>query len=278
MNWPGAPLNTIVSEENASFWDELCGSHLAQHLGITDASPDSLKKFDDWYMDYYPYLRRHVRFDALAGKDVLEVGLGYGTIAQMLAASGGRYRGLDIAAGPVAMVNHRLAQHGLSGNAQQGSVLAAPFADASFDYVVSIGCLHHTGDLQKALDEVWRVLRPGGEAMVMVYYAYSYRRWIYHPGATLRYLLWDKLGIGRAPVASAPERAMYDSNSKGEAAPETLFVSAGAMQRLCTRWQEVQVFRENTVQESVFKDASRESLNRWLGPLLGLDIYCHLKK
>lgn len=93
----------------------------------------SLKKFDDWYFAFYPYLFVHIPFEDMKGKDVLEIGLGYGTVSQRLAEAGARYRGLDIAPGPVTMVNHRLNQADLEGQAQQGSILQAPFADASFD-------------------------------------------------------------------------------------------------------------------------------------------------
>ena len=40
-------------EKNSEFWDELCGSHLAKSLGITDSSVISLKKFDTWYYDFW---------------------------------------------------------------------------------------------------------------------------------------------------------------------------------------------------------------------------------
>ena len=45
-----------IDKRNAAFWDELCGSSLAISLDIKDSSPASLKRFDDWYFDYYPYL------------------------------------------------------------------------------------------------------------------------------------------------------------------------------------------------------------------------------
>ena len=45
-----------IDQANMAFWDELCGSTDAQSLGITDSSPQTLKLFDDWYMDFYPYL------------------------------------------------------------------------------------------------------------------------------------------------------------------------------------------------------------------------------
>lgn len=141
-----------ITSKNSDFWNELCGTTLARYLGITDSSKESLAKFDNWYFDFYPYLFDHIPFDSLKGKDVLEVGLGYGTVSQRLAESGANYIGLDVAAGPVDMVNHRLDQKGLSGEARQGSILEPPFATDSFDAIVAIGCLHHTGNLKLAID------------------------------------------------------------------------------------------------------------------------------
>ena len=138
-------------------------------------------------MDFYPYLERYVAFDELQGKKVLEVGLGYGTVGQKIAESGADYTGLDIAEGPVSMMNHRLGQCGLPGKAIQGSILEAPFEDETFDRVVAIGCYHHTGDTKRAISETARILKPGGQALVMVYNAYSYRRWLRSPLDTWRY-------------------------------------------------------------------------------------------
>ena len=116
---------TEISKLNASFWDELCGSQLAKFLGIKDSSIESLKKFDDWYFDFYPYLYRHIPFENMKGKTVLDIGLGYGTVAQKLAEAGVGYMGLDIAQGPVSMANQRFAQNTLPGRAVQGSMYPA---------------------------------------------------------------------------------------------------------------------------------------------------------
>ncbi len=110
-----------IDAANSAYWDELCGTPLAKSLGISDASPASLKKFDDWYFDFYPYLLEEVPVAEFDGRDVLEIGLGYGSLSQRIAESGARYVGLDIAAGPVEMVRHRLRQTGLPGEVGQGN-------------------------------------------------------------------------------------------------------------------------------------------------------------
>ena len=52
-----------------------------------------------------------------------------------------------------------------------------PFADDSFDVVYSNGVLHHTPDTAGAVREIHRVLRPGGQARVMLYHRGSAAYW-----------------------------------------------------------------------------------------------------
>src|SRR5829696_8002487 len=66
-----------IDEENASFWDELCGSSLARSLGIESADQGSLRRFDEEYMRIYPYLWRYLDLDSVRGRRVLEIGLGF---------------------------------------------------------------------------------------------------------------------------------------------------------------------------------------------------------
>ena len=44
------------------------------------------------------------------------------------------------------------------------------FPDGSFDFVWSWGVIHHSSNTERILKEIWRVLRPGGEAIIMVYH------------------------------------------------------------------------------------------------------------
>jgi len=45
-----------IGSVNMSSWKELCGSHAANVVGVTGTSPQSLKRFDDWFLGFYPYL------------------------------------------------------------------------------------------------------------------------------------------------------------------------------------------------------------------------------
>lgn len=269
-----------ISNRNSEFWNELCGSQLAKVLGINDSSVESLKKFDDWYFDFYPYLFNHIPFPDLKGKDVLEVGLGYGTVAQKLAQDGANYRGLDIAAGPVEMVNHRLRQMGVAGEAIQGSILEPPFEPASFDAIVAIGCLHHTGDLRRAVEKCWDLLRPGGCLIFMVYYAYSYRRFRMAPAETSRYMARELMGYrGVVGQSNAVERAAYDANSEGGGAPHTDWVSIRSMRDICGKFSSFSAQIENIDQEPPFSRTPRVKLMETHWPrIVGLDLYARATK
>ena len=263
-----------LDRKNADFWSELCGSKQAKLVGISDFSPRSLKRFDEWYFNYYPHLFVHIPFTEMEGLDVLEVGLGYGTVSQRLAEWGARFVGLDITPGAVDLVNGRLHQAGLPGEARVGSILDAPFENESFDRIVTIGCLHHTGDLARSIDECWRILRPGGQLVFMVYNAYSLRRWVQARGATAKLWLRERLGY-RGPLASAPgERTDYDTNEAGEEAPHLDVVSVTSLRHLCRRFTHFAYAREHILQEPPFAHRTRNELLKTFWPRVGgTDIY-----
>lgn len=264
---------------NAEFWAELCGTHLARSLGVVDASAESLARFDRAYWEMYPYLGRYLPWHS--GERVLEIGLGYGTVGQWLAERGLVYHGLDISPGPVAMMAHRLEMLGVeeaSARITQGSALAIPHPDESFDVVVTIGCLHHTGDLARAVAEVYRVLRPGGEATVMVYNRHSYRHAVMLPLQSLR------RGVWRDPRRRAEfVRAAYDANADGSAAPSTQFTSVAEVRRMFAGFTQVNVRRENC-DDFILRLAGRTLVVRRavflnnLGRIAGSDLYVTTRK
>jgi len=274
-----AKVQGSTDTANAAFWDELCGTSLARQLGISDRSPASVKRFDDFYLGFYPYLLERVPVASMKGKRVLEVGLGYGTLGQKIAESGADYVGLDIAEGPVEMMNHRLQMSGGQGRAQRGSMVNCPLPDSSVDCVVSIGCFHHTGDARKCFDETWRVLRPGGNAYLMVYNQLSYRQWINWPLRTLRTLLSER-GLGQAPAVTDSQRAAYDANSSGAGAPETAFFSTRTLRSMLSKFSRLEMRLENCDQVSIRGHTlvPRRLLLMTFGRAAGLDIYISATK
>jgi SAM-dependent methyltransferase len=168
----------------------------------------------------------------------------------------------------------------LPGRAEQGSILAAPFPEASFDCIITIGCLHHTGDMRRAIAECSRLLRPGGSLLVMVYYAYSYRRWMQARRQTLNYL-WKEICGYRGVCAPQTEREKwdYDHNSEGTVAPHTDFISVRSLRYLCREFSEFRYQLRNISQEPPFSKRSRSELleTRWPG-LCGLEIYATARK
>jgi ubiquinone/menaquinone biosynthesis C-methylase UbiE len=60
-----------------------------------------------------------------------------------------------------------------------------PFQDSSFDIVTAMGVLHHTPNIDKAIEEIYRVLKPGGKIVLMLYHKNSILYRVYMP---LRFL------------------------------------------------------------------------------------------
>ena len=199
----------------------------------------------------------------------------YGTMATELMSKGAIYHGLDIAEGPVEMARYRADLLNRKVDIRQGSILDCPFDDESFDHVVSIGCLHHTGDLGGAIERVYRLVKPGGGATIMVYHGRSYRQWCKQPWATLRETLASN---DDRRAATERLRGAYDKNQSGAAAPETDFVSKQELKSLCRKFSKIDIIAENIGADLLFKRVSRPTALKYFGRWLGLDLYCRLEK
>ncbi len=119
-----------------------------------------------------------IQFERWRNRDVLEVGCGLGTDGINFARAGARYTGIDLTESSIELVEKRFELERLKACLQVADAEALPFEDASFDLVYSHGVLHHTPDTQRAIDELHRVLRPGGAAMVMLYHKRSYNYYV----------------------------------------------------------------------------------------------------
>lgn len=113
---------------------------------------------------------------ALKGLRVLEIGIGSGYHAELLARKGARVTGIDLASPAVELTRTRFEQRGLEGtfevwDAEQDR---ADFG-RSFDVVWSWGVIHHSAHTARIVRNVERWLRPDGTFAGMVYHRDSSR-------------------------------------------------------------------------------------------------------
>lgn len=158
-----APLQDQVRK----FWDDTpCDSRLSGH------DRESRAYFHDIERQRYalqPHILEILSWIDWRGKRVLEIGSGVGTDARRIIAAGGIYTGINIDRGSTEATSRALRAFGCSGAVRQGDATALDFPDGAFDVAYAFGVLHHIPDAEKAVAEIRRVLKPGGELLVMLY-------------------------------------------------------------------------------------------------------------
>lgn len=130
-------------------------------------------------------LRRHMAaeempLEDLKGKSVLEIGPGAGGHSALFAVHGAHVTSVDVTPQRAQATQRKfdlLGEKAAGCRAMQGDAENLPFADDSFDIVYSNGVLHHTNDTERAIGETYRVLKPGGRAVIMLYCKSSWHYW-----------------------------------------------------------------------------------------------------
>lgn len=128
---------------------------------------ESVRHYLPWRR--YPF-EQLIPYDELHDLDVLEIGVGQGTHAQLIAPHCKSFVGIDLTESASNATRSRLEQAAISGEIHQMDAEMMTFPDLSFDYIWSWGVIHHSSNTGNVLREMARVLRPGGRTSVMVYY------------------------------------------------------------------------------------------------------------
>lgn len=100
------------------------------------------------------------------GKSVLDVGTGDGSYAREAAARGAHVAGVDADAAMLRAARDRADSRGLSFELTEGRVESLPFEDNTFDVVFAVTVLCFVGDAERAVQEMARVLVPGGRLVL----------------------------------------------------------------------------------------------------------------
>jgi ubiquinone/menaquinone biosynthesis C-methylase UbiE len=166
------PVQSKVKKQVQNFWQNSpCDSWFTNEPVGTSAFYRSL---DAHRYKVHPRLCSAVGFEKTDGLRVLEIGCGCGSEAERFARAGAHYIAVDLTNAAVSITQERFRLSKLNGCFVQGDAENLPFSDGSFDLVYSHGVLHHTPDTPKTIREVYRVLSPGGRAIVMLYYRNSF--------------------------------------------------------------------------------------------------------
>ena len=179
-----------MTSDVKTFWNtEACGTHFIQDA--TDER-DFFAKFREFRYRTEWHIPLLVPFAEAKGKKVLEIGIGNGADAVMFAFQGAEYTGVDLTDAALDATRRHFAALGLHGTFLEGNAERLSLADESFDWIYSYGVLHHTPNTQRAFDEVYRVLRPGGRAIIMLYHKHSFNYYV-RIGAYMRLRLSIKI-------------------------------------------------------------------------------------
>lgn len=134
-----------------------------------------------------PFIFDFAKFNSARGLKVLEIGVGMGADYLEWLKAGALAAGVDLSAASIERARQRAELAGYQPDLRVADAEQLPFADNSFDVVYSYGVMHHSPNTERCLREARRVLKPGGQARVMVYH---------HPSITGA-MLWLRYGIFR---------------------------------------------------------------------------------
>jgi ubiquinone/menaquinone biosynthesis C-methylase UbiE len=173
-------------EANRSWWEANPMRYdWSQEIACPEFSREFYEEIDRRFLSnvraYMPWKRVPfdplIDFDSLRDQDVLEIGVGSGSHAALLSRYARSFNGIDLTDYAVKSTNRRLELFGLRGDVRQMDAEQMEFPDASFDFIWSWGVIHHSANTRRILEQMRRVLRPGGRAITMVYHR---NFWSYH--------------------------------------------------------------------------------------------------
>jgi ubiquinone/menaquinone biosynthesis C-methylase UbiE len=153
-----------------------CGAHVARAFEFgTREYFDAIEHHR--YIEASPWMKEVIGFDRFSGKRLLEIGFGTGTDLLSFARGGALVTGVDLTPRSIEIARRRFEVYDQQGQFLIGDGENLSFPDESYDAVYSFGVLHHTPNTEQAIRELHRVLRPGGEALVMLYNRSSLFYW-----------------------------------------------------------------------------------------------------
>jgi 2-polyprenyl-3-methyl-5-hydroxy-6-metoxy-1,4-benzoquinol methylase len=122
--------------------------------------------YEQWERQFLDYMQPHAA-DFFPGKKILDAGCGNGRFAYYAAKYGAEVWAIDL--GPAVEVARRNTE-ARNVHVVQADLHDPPFELESFDFIYSIGVLHHLPNPEAAFQNLLRFLKPGGAVQIYLYW------------------------------------------------------------------------------------------------------------
>jgi len=206
------------------FWNNAsCGEDL--YLGGLTKQDYNLQSAERYRLE--PYIETFARFAEAKQLRVLEIGIGLGADHQRFAEAGAELFGIDLTSRAINHTSCRLQAFGLTSVLSIGDAEILTFDHDFFDLVYSWGVLHHTPSTDKAVAEVFRVLKTGGIARIMIYHKWSF----------VGLMLWFRYGL----LHGKPWTSLKSIYGKYLESPGTKAYSFSEATKLMHQFRDVQI-------------------------------------
>ena len=130
-------------------------------------------KMEEYVLRTGPWLKAWFQSNSFEGLRCLDLGSGSGIFSSMLSRRGAHVTAIDLTDTAVNLTRKTAAFFECAVSPVRCDAECNPFDNEAFDFIFSWGVLHHTHDMNTALKELSRILKPGGRGMMMVYHRCS---------------------------------------------------------------------------------------------------------
>lgn len=170
-----------LTREVVDFWTRNVNAERIMGRSVSKGERGSEQYFRDLERQRY-HSHRHLPAwiaSMRPGARVLEVGCGIGLDSAQMIRHGLRVTATDLTLIGASTAFRRAQEQGWKADYLCADGESLPFPDQTFDFVYSFGVLHHAPDTERCVNEAHRVLKPGGQALIMLYNRRSLNEWVH---------------------------------------------------------------------------------------------------
>jgi ubiquinone/menaquinone biosynthesis C-methylase UbiE len=219
-------LNAAVRQ----YWEkEPCGTSEWIVKEAEERSPEWFKGVEAYRYEQEPHIPAVAQFTRWSGQKLLEIGVGAGADHLQFARAGADCHGVDLTDAAIETTRQHLALYGLKSKLQRADAEKLPFEQGTFDVAYSWGVIHHSEKPEVIVDQIHRVLKPGGTFVGMMYQRHSlvtYKLWVRRalfagkPWRSLAEVLWNHMeSVGTKAYQPRELEQMFSQFSKVEIWP-----------------------------------------------------------